>query len=322
MAADFNLTNQYISQSFENLVQDSGSIPVDGLGNQITNLTVTASKATNADTASFFGDGIVTASAVSSTITFTKDNGTTFDVTVAQSGSVESASYASFAENANSASYAVTASHLTGTVTSASYADNALSSSYATFAQNADEANDLVITVKNVSGGTLAVGTAVHAVGVTGQNIQVVTASADQPGNMPAVAVLSQEISNNGSGTAIINGRLTGINTANLVAGAPVYVNNGGLFTATKPTGSSLIQNIGTAAKINASDGEIVLQGSGRSNDVPNISTGYLWVGNNDQVATPTLSSSIVVDNANTASYVAGANVDGTVEVLLQQVML
>ena len=82
MAADFNLTNQYISQSFDNLVQNSGSIPVDGLGNQITNLTVTASKATNADSASFFGDGIVTASAVSSTITFTKDNGTTFDVTV------------------------------------------------------------------------------------------------------------------------------------------------------------------------------------------------------------------------------------------------
>ena len=304
MAADFNLTNQYISQSFENLVQDSGSIPVDGLGNQITNLTVTASKATNADTASFFGDGIVTASAVSSTITFTKDNGTTFDLTVAQSGSVDSASYAAFAEDANSASYAVTASHLTGVVTSASYA---------TFAQNADEANDLVITVKNVSGGTLAIGTAVHPVGVTGENIEVVTASADQAGNMPAVAVLSQEISNNGSGTAIINGRLTGINTANLVAGAPVYVNNGGLFTATKPTGSALIQNIGTAAKINASDGEIILQGSGRSNDVPNISTGYLWVGNNDQVATPTLSSSIVVDNANTASYVAGANVDGTV---------
>ena len=53
MAADFNLTNQYISQSFENLIQDSGSIPVDGLGNQINNLTVTASKATNADSASF-----------------------------------------------------------------------------------------------------------------------------------------------------------------------------------------------------------------------------------------------------------------------------
>ena len=206
----FNLTNEFIDQTFEQLTQISGSQLVDGTGSLIDSLTITASYALNTE-----------------------------HVSASYALSASHADNSDSSLTATSASYAATASLLLGSVVSASYAATSTSASYATFAQNADEANDLVITVKNVSGGTLAIGTAVHAVGVTGQNIQVVTASADQPGNMPAVAVLSQEISNNSSGTAIINGRLIGINTANLIAGAPVYVNNGGLFTATKPTGSS-----------------------------------------------------------------------------------
>lgn len=51
--------------------------------------------------------GIVTASINASTITFTKGDQTTFDIVVSQSGSVESASYALFAENAGTASYAL-----------------------------------------------------------------------------------------------------------------------------------------------------------------------------------------------------------------------
>ena len=53
--------------------------------------------------------GIVTASVASTTITFTKGDQTTFDIVVSQSGSVESASYATFAENAATASYALNA---------------------------------------------------------------------------------------------------------------------------------------------------------------------------------------------------------------------
>lgn len=51
--------------------------------------------------------GIVTASVVASTITFTKGDETTFDIVVSQSGSVESASYAAYAQNAGTASYAL-----------------------------------------------------------------------------------------------------------------------------------------------------------------------------------------------------------------------
>lgn len=51
--------------------------------------------------------GIVTASAIANTITFTKGDETTFDIVVSQSGSVESASYALYAANAGTASYAL-----------------------------------------------------------------------------------------------------------------------------------------------------------------------------------------------------------------------
>jgi hypothetical protein len=51
--------------------------------------------------------GIVTASVASTTITFTKGDQTTFDIVISQSGSIESASYAIFAENASTASYAL-----------------------------------------------------------------------------------------------------------------------------------------------------------------------------------------------------------------------
>ena len=79
-----------------------------GDGSQLTNITTNT-----ALTASYFGEGLVTASAAASTITFTKDNGTTFDVTVAQSGSVESASYATFANNTTTAETSTSSSFAT-----------------------------------------------------------------------------------------------------------------------------------------------------------------------------------------------------------------
>jgi len=83
----------------------------------------TASFALNAGTGGDVDTGslLTTASAAANIITFTKGDGSTFEVEVAQSGSIESASYASFAEDANSASFATRA-------LTASYALNAESS--------------------------------------------------------------------------------------------------------------------------------------------------------------------------------------------------
>jgi hypothetical protein len=70
----------------------------------------TVTTASYAVTSSLATNNIVTASVVDTTITFTKGNGSQFSVTIAQSGSVSSASYAQVAGTATTASFASTAS--------------------------------------------------------------------------------------------------------------------------------------------------------------------------------------------------------------------
>lgn len=163
------------------------------------------------------------------------------------------------------------------------------------------QTQDVFVTVKNTSGSPISKGRAVHATGVTGENINVSLADSTNSANMPAIGLLEETLNNNATGRAIISGRLKNIDTSGLVAGASVYVNGAGVLTSSKPTGSDLIQNIGIAGKINASEGEIVVVGSGRSNDLPNLTEGYIWVGDGNGVPEEFSTGSIAfIDKNNT----------------------
>lgn len=123
-------------------------------------LAVSATSASYAATASLPLLGIVTASVLATTITFTKGDATTFDLVIAQSGSVESASYANFAQNAATASNAInslfalssslaeTASYVNLAQT-ASYVVNAVSASRAISALLADTASYVLNAVSS-----------------------------------------------------------------------------------------------------------------------------------------------------------------------------
>ena len=207
--------------------------------------------------------------------------------------------------SALSASYALTASVLLGSIESASYADNALSASHALNADNAisalradfaDETDDVILNVKNTSGADIGKGLAVHATGVTGENVNIKLADSSVSGDMPAIGITRDAISNNAIGVVILSGKVRGLNTSTdgLVAGAAIYVNGAGVLTASKPTGSDLIQNIGICGKVDATDGEIIVMGSGRSNDLPNIQEGYAWVGDSNGVPSALPTASII----------------------------
>jgi len=99
-----------------------------------------AISASFAQTASLATRNLITASVSSNIITFTKGDNTTFTITVAQSGSVTSASYADIANQANSASLATTASF----AISSSRSISSLSASYAFTASSAITANTAV----------------------------------------------------------------------------------------------------------------------------------------------------------------------------------
>ena len=162
-----NLTNLYIDQSFEQLVQISGSALTDGTGSVISNLAITAStalitvsssyadyatqagnatNATNATTASLPLQGYVDASIVLSDITLTRGDGTTTLLTITVSGSVEnavSASHALYAEQAGYATSSLNATSSSRSISSATAdyatsAGSAVSSSYANNASTAD----------------------------------------------------------------------------------------------------------------------------------------------------------------------------------------
>ena len=127
-----NLTGQLVSATYEDLVQISGSVLTDGLGNDINNITVTSSFASQAGTAGYatnalsssyavtasfaenasgVPDALVTASISDATITFTKFNSSSFDITVNNVSSSISASYAS---QAGTAGFAVNGFPYTG----------------------------------------------------------------------------------------------------------------------------------------------------------------------------------------------------------------
>ena len=161
--------------------------------------------------------------------------------------------------------------------------------------------------VKNITSGTLQKGTPVHVTGSVGNANEIVPSSASVALTMPAHFILNEDITAGSEGKAIAIGYINGVNTSGFIEGDTVYVGASGGYTNVKPTGSNLIQNLGIVTKIDATNGSGYVLGAGRSNDVPNITAGYVWIGNSNGVATPTATSSIqnVISSsyATTASY-------------------
>ena len=141
---------------------------------------------------------------------------------------------------------------------------------------DAEVAKRIDVTVKNVSGGSLAKGVVVHAAPTatppSGNIIEVIPADANVVASMPAIGVLNETIANEAEGEAVMFGAVSGIDTSSFSTGDELYVSEtAGEFTATKPTAfSSQVQKIAVVIKSHASNGLIKVFGAGRSNDIPN----------------------------------------------------
>ena len=117
-------------------------------------------------------------------------------------------------------------------------------------------------------------------------------ADSSQGSKMPCVGVAADDIAQGQVGEMIIVGVIDNIQTNN-IQGSPgvgdiVYVRTGGGLTGTKPDQGNLIQNIGIILNsAGPGAGSIQITAIGRSNDVPNIPSANLWLGNASGVATP-----------------------------------
>jgi hypothetical protein len=159
--------------------------------------------------------------------------------------------------------------------------------------------HDIVIDCRNETGSTIAAGTPVYVSGYYSNNGKVLVAPADasDSSKMPAFGILNDSLDTDTEGTMGIMGVVSQVNTAGFDVGDVIYVASGGGYTNTKPIlEDNLIQNLGRVLRVDAIQGRILLLGAGRSNDVPNLDEGKIWVGSNSNTTT---SSTIHLDETN-----------------------
>jgi hypothetical protein len=165
---------------------------------------------------------------------------------------------------------------------------------------NGDFIGELQVECKNTSGSIIPKGTPVYITGTVGATnvIEVSPSNAGNSATMPAVGLTTEQIAINGTGHVTLIGIVQGMNTNSYIVGQTLYVAVGGGLTNVKPTGATeLIQNIGKVGRVNTNNGEIIVTGPGRTNDVPNTISipGALTVGGNLTVngTTTTINSTI-----------------------------
>jgi hypothetical protein len=296
--ANYNLTDQTISSSFQQLLQkdtDTGNL-VDGLGNPIDSLTISGS--TTSDF--FIGDG---------------SQLTNIPHTEIPQGTVSGSSQIDYPEISNIPSGIVSGSsqvNLTdttfvdGTEFQVLRTDGAgnLSFDYADRAQIEIRTDEAIVK-----------GDPLYVTGFSdGENrVTVGKADASDPSKMPAYGVAYESVSQNTNTQMVAIGSLDDVNTQvaphDFQVGDTLYVAAGGGLTNVKPTGTNLIQNVGIVGRRNQNNGEILVSAIGRSNDIPNIQEGYVWAGNASGVATAVSTGSFGSDIDTGSFATTGSNV-------------
>tara|TARA_R110000803_G_C11898595_1_gene311827 strand:- start:6 stop:863 length:858 start_codon:yes stop_codon:yes gene_type:complete len=163
------------------------------------------------------------------------------------------------------------------------------------------------IACKNTSGSTITKGTPVYITGTVGASyiIEVAPADAGFKSTMPAVGLLETDLVDNGEGYVIVSGVLKNVTTDPLSTGDgasssndTIYVKVGGGLTRIKPqTNFEFIQNVGRVGRVNSANaGSIAVSTIMRTNDVPNLTQGRVFVGTTYNTNT---AQSIYLDETN-----------------------
>jgi hypothetical protein len=174
------------------------------------------------------------------------------------------------------------------------------------------DSNHVEVNCTNQSGASIPIGTPVYQTGVSGNNITIAPADADDSAKMPAIGMTTSAIANGAEGTVVILGVVKGLDTSAFTAGDTVYVSTtAGALTTTAPTGESgLIQNFGRVLKVNAASGSIAVMGAGRANAVANLNNGNVFIGNaSNQAETRALTASDIQSGTFADARIAQSNV-------------
>jgi hypothetical protein len=157
-------------------------------------------------------------------------------------------------------------------------------------------------------GENITIGDPLYVSGSNGTRPIVYKADAADPNKMPVIYVASSTANANTNTTAIALGLITNVTTTGYPDGTLIYVGEGGGWSSSRPTGSSsIVQPLGIVTK----------EGSGGSGRglvlnpgpvlLPNIQTGYAWVGNGTNQPVQVATSSLSVASAVSSSYSTNA---------------
>jgi hypothetical protein len=142
------------------------------------------------------------------------------------------------------------------------------------------DANSVTLEVRNTTGSTIAKGAAVYISGHSGNKILIDLADSDASGKYPAIGLAAGAIANNSDGEVTVYGELAGVDTSSYSVGDVLYLSStAGSLANTRPASSAdAVQNIGKVARSD-SNGIIIVSGSGRANDIPNLTNTHVFIG-------------------------------------------
>ena len=153
------------------------------------------------------------------------------------------------------------------------------------------EADEIHEELRNESGAEMTRGDAVYISGFSVGQVRALVSLADSSGaaTMPMIAILEDAtLANNTTGHFIEIGTLEDVDTNSWNVGDDLYISETGTttntLTNTKPTGTALIQKIGVVLRKHASNGVLEIFGAGRENDLPNLPSNNIWLGNGSGV--------------------------------------
>jgi len=136
----------------------------------------------------------------------------------------------------------------------------------------------------------------------------VAIADSNDSAKMPCFGLANESVLLNASVNVVTFGTLSGLNTSGFGLGDTLYISNTGTLTNSKPTGeSSLIQNIGKVQRVDNAAGSIKVGGAGRTNDVPNLNQGNVFIGNaSNQAETRGLTLDDIAETATNKHFTSG----------------
>lgn len=121
---------------------------------------------------------------------------------------------------------------------------------------------------------------------LTGNKPVVEIADCNDFNKMPCFGLSLNTVNANQNVSIVTFGTISGLNTSSFNQGDILYVSENGTLTNIRPkTESSLIQNIGKVIRSHSSAGSIKVGGAGRTNDVPNLNQGNVFIGDSSNCA-------------------------------------